>query len=268
MSDTEHRVLLQWCLSRQIFSEQQFLTTANQIYHDLERPFDHQTLLQLVDEINSNISEISLALRSHINQHKANHRWWALVNTNADPISLVATPYTAGELGVLRRLIESIVVASRGNFKLAWHDSIRCVVSAEESSLSKTDAEELVNRFCEDGWLRKEQGEVGLSDRALIELQQYLTEEYKDEMRTCGLCKETATCGVVACEACQEEETVYLHPVCFERMRDGGRSQVHCPKCRKRVRDSPKKFGKGNIVMAEEDDDGMEMVSDSEPEEI
>ena len=123
-----------------------------------------------------------------------------------------------------------------------------CLVSSTEmlntqTALSKTDAEHLIDKLCEDKWLEKEKGKVSLGVRSLIELKEVLSSQLsvtqaelldKDtaEPPKCFACK-----GLVvrakSCKKCKEKkDCTYLHVYCEARLVSAENRNKICPKCK------------------------------------
>ncbi|KAI9500528.1 hypothetical protein GGI25_001647 [Coemansia spiralis] len=234
---TERKMLIQWCMSSQLFTDTSLRQTIERLY-----PADSMEDIQAeVDQINSMLSLFSLELRGCMNQTNG-ERQWAVVNTNADPISIGITPYSAAELNSLKVLIETIFAGADGNYAIDLHAALRTIANLGPSGFTRGNAQEFLSRLCQDGWLDKETfaGYVVLGGRALIELQPYLNGGYGDFVRICSLCKEMATCGVV-CNQCQ----VPVHPYCASQIEQSV-GALSCPKCHQRMTGSLR-FGPGEI---------------------
>ncbi|KAJ2491308.1 hypothetical protein IWW37_002390 [Coemansia sp. RSA 2050] len=233
-TEPEQQMLVQWCMSAQVFSEPEFRQTIRRI-HCIDEGKDMEEILPVVEQINGSMSAFSLELRSAMDQ-TSGVRMWALVNTNADPISIGATPYTASELIMLKTLVEGVFTEGSGNYSMSFHDALRL---ATKRGGTRAEVESLLRRFTGDGWLALDEGFVVLGARSIIELQSYFNTGFADYIRLCSLCKEMATSGVV-CMECQEA----VHPYCAGRVAEANGGQLSCPKCNRHIR-QPWKFGPG-----------------------
>ncbi|KAJ2716568.1 Non-structural maintenance of chromosomes element 1 [Coemansia spiralis] len=128
------------------------------------------------------------------------------------------------------------LITTDDGYAIDLHRAVREAAAKCPAGHSRRDAEDIIDRLDADGWLAVETQWVGIGQRACIELQPYLTDAYPDSIRTCCLCKEMATRGVV-CAACNEA----LHPHCAERLASDS-AALSCPACRQRM-DSPEQFG-------------------------
>ncbi|KAJ1852103.1 hypothetical protein GGH12_005605 [Coemansia sp. RSA 1822] len=234
LSAPERQMIVQWCMSAQFFSEQALQETISRIY-DNEAP----ALQDTVDAVNLRLTRYSLELRSGMSQ-TSGERMWALINTKADAIATGATPYSPTLLTILKHLIEQVYTDQHGNFAVDLHTAVREATSKGSTSYSRRDAQEAIDWFCSDGWLQVADGWVVLGQRSCIELQAYLTDGFAEYMRTCALCKEMATQGVM-CDACG----AFIHPYCAGRLSETSKAQMlSCPTCHQ-LMESPSSFGPG-----------------------
>ncbi|KAJ2078446.1 hypothetical protein H4R24_004469 [Coemansia sp. RSA 988] len=229
------QMLVQWCMSAQFFSDAELQKNLKRLLGD-----EHQEAApEIIDQLNSTLEQFSFALRSSMSQTNG-ERWWALISTNADGISMTASAYTAMELGILRKLIESVFTEPLGNYVIGLHQAVREAAEKGPSSFSRREAQDLVMLFCRDGWLAIDDGRwVTIGQRACIELQQYLEDAYPEFVRTCGLCKEMATTGLM-CGGCG----AFVHPYCVDRLKLNSTGMPACSECRQYLNDSDA-FGPG-----------------------
>ncbi|KAJ2335413.1 hypothetical protein GGI00_001374, partial [Coemansia sp. RSA 2681] len=184
----QQQMLVQWCMSSQVFSEASFREAVNRISQmdtdeviAVDAGDEGAVVVQLqpvVEQINASMSAFSLELRSCMDQ-TSGVRMWALVNTNADAIATGATPFSASELSALKTLVEGIFTEPQGNYSLVLHDALRLVsrrnTGATGATLTRAEGESLIRKFSSDGWLATDDsgGYVVLGARSLIELQTF-----------------------------------------------------------------------------------------------
>ncbi|KAJ2821536.1 hypothetical protein GGI24_004188 [Coemansia furcata] len=233
-SDTavEQQMLVQWCMAAQLFTESEFRDAVQRTQQSTDA---EEEIHPLIEQLNHTLGAFSLELRSCMDQ-TSGVRMWALANTNADAISMGATPYTASELVTLKTLVEGVFTEPAGNYALSLHDALR-LVTRRVGAPTRAEAETLLARFCGDGWLAMDQGFVALGARAVIELQSFFSVGFPDYIRLCSLCKEMATKGIV-CTECLEP----VHPYCADRVAGG--KVLACPACNRHIA-QPRKFGPG-----------------------
>lgn len=102
--------------------------------------------------------------------------------------------------------------------------------------LTKSQAEQLIDRFIKDGWLLQSRKEkLLLSMRMVVELEQYLRDSFGDVMADCNRCSKLVTKGrYCKTDGCM----VALHYHCAQalfRVQDGADRTAplnSCPNCR------------------------------------
>lgn len=131
-----------------------------------------------------------------------NNRVYALVNTTSDPLTQLATTYTADEIAFVKRILdamfdtyntrrsEAMVVTGMQAVQLAKVSSADRRESAAmqqpqggaAQSLTMQQAESVMKRLLDEGWLEKtRKGFYSLSPRALMELRGWLVATYNEE---------------------------------------------------------------------------------------
>ncbi|KAJ2778749.1 hypothetical protein GGI15_004086, partial [Coemansia interrupta] len=168
-SQEQRRMLVQWCMSAQLFTDVQFRKTVERICNSSDSSGNGNNgdddiqevtmdIHQHVESVNSSLSNYSFELRSAPDQNTGD-RMWAIVNTNADATVLGATPYSQPELAVLKALIEGIFTESSGNYALSLHSALKIAVNNSTPTIQRSHAEKLVEMFCKDGWLMRDEAE-------------------------------------------------------------------------------------------------------------
>lgn len=153
-------------------------------------------------------------------------RVYALVNTTSDPLTQLATTYTADEIAFVKRVldgifetyntsrceamvitgVQAIQLAKAGSGDANRRESNGAASQSQGAtaqSLSMTQAELVLKRLVEEGWFEtSEKGYYSLSPRGLIELRGWLVETYNDEeendyranrIKFCAACKDVIT---------------------------------------------------------------------------
>ncbi|KFM81222.1 Non-structural maintenance of chromosomes element 1-like protein, partial [Stegodyphus mimosarum] len=140
-------------------------------------------LKNFVDRINSAISPMNMAIKKGTDEISGED-YYVLINADDNQISRLSSEYKPKELELFKKIINSIVLSDEGKVK-----SIDALNLADEINVSKKDGEEIVNKFCEDGWLLKDDGCIIFATRAIVELQHFLRKEFKDDITLCTLCQ-------------------------------------------------------------------------------
>ncbi|KAJ5594614.1 uncharacterized protein N7459_000822 [Penicillium hispanicum] len=275
-----NRAFLQAFMSRSTMTFEEAQPILAAIFSAHERrsisPDDvtQEHLSSYISSANSAISPFDLEIRSSLRQlAKRNNnetpegppsRVYALVNTTSDPLTQLATTYTADEIAFVKRVLDYMFVTN--NTRLCEGMVIRSTqamhlahVSADASrrratstgtqqtqqtqggaaqNLSMKQAEEVMKRLVEEGWLEKSRKDFfSLTPRALMELRGWLVLTYNDtvdgrridRIKFCAACKDLITvgqrCGTRDCSG-------RLHDHCmqnFFRMQQTRK----CPVCKK-----------------------------------
>ncbi|CAI2175630.1 539_t:CDS:2 [Funneliformis geosporum] len=221
-----HRLFLQASIAERFFTEE----TAIRLYQQACEATNEQnteTITEFIATINTKLNTVDLELRKSHNEDDGT-AVWALVNTNGDEIAQIATEYTAVEITFFRRLIELIVTAEDEEFSVSSIIALK-EVSKLKVPLSKSNGETLLQRFTDDKWLiRSREGKYSLSQRSILELQQYLKEEFEDHLLECTLCYDIVTKGQ-RCRVAQCKTRFHYH--CVRRYFDSRNDKV-CPACK------------------------------------
>ncbi|OQD80305.1 hypothetical protein PENANT_c037G11738 [Penicillium antarcticum] len=223
-----------------------------------------------ISAANTAISPFDLEIRSSLPQIPQStnpddapslpDRVYALVNTTSDPLTQLATTYSADEIAFLKRLLDYMFITNNttrcegmavtqmqavqlhrvgdANRQQSQAADTQQTLAGATQSLRMTQAETMVKNLIEEGWLQKSlKGYLSLTPRALMELRGWLVSEYNDETRSdhrahrikfCAACKDIITvgqrCGDLECGG-------RLHDHCmrnFFRMQQG----ENCPVCK------------------------------------
>ena len=188
-------------------------------------------LASYIAAANTAISPFDLEIRSTLRQiqtdedsNQTPERVYALVNTTSDPLSQLATTYTADEIAFIKRLLDSMfetnntrraeamVVSGMQAMQLAKAssgDASRRESGTQQSqggaaqSLSMSQAEMIMQQLVEEGWFEKSRkGFYSLSPRGLMELRGWLVATYNDEIdegrrankiKFCAACRDIIT---------------------------------------------------------------------------
>jgi hypothetical protein len=229
--DDSNRAFLQAFLARSVLT----LETAKPILAALltyrggreVQPQDAtiEDLNMYIAEANRRLSPLDLEIRSTFHQ-QTRERVYALVNTTSDPLTQLATTYSPDEIVYLKKLLDAMFDGQNNKGKreamcLSGIDAIHvgraqssnrldttengsgATQSSNAGMLGARDAEAMLNKLLEEGWLEKSRhGFYSLSPRALMELKGWLVDTYNDEddagerrekIKFCHACKEIIT---------------------------------------------------------------------------
>ena len=186
-------------------------------------------LLSYISAANSAISPLDLEIRSQAHQ-LTRQRIYALVNTTSDPITQLATTYSADEIAFVKRVLdymfevnntrrtEAMCISSMATAHLAKAGTVESqrresgTGGGASQSLTLRDAENMMTRLSDEGWLEKSaKGFYSLSPRALMELKGWLCETYNDEEEEADQ-EDGPRIRIKMCKACGDIVTVVCSP--------------------------------------------------------
>ena len=175
-----------------------------------------------ISAANSAISPLDLEIRSTLHQ-QTKERYYSLVNTTSDALTQLATTYTAEEIAFVKRILDAMFDGHNNKGRreamclsgmeavqlakpIARRETQNGASQSASQGLSMRDAESMMARLVEEGWLEKSaKGFYSLSPRALMELKGWLVETYnepadedddeprKDKIKSCHACKDIIT---------------------------------------------------------------------------
>ena len=169
-----------------------------------------------ISAANAAISPLDLEIRSTLHQ-QTRERYYSLVNTTSDPLTQLATTYTAEEIAFVKRVLDAMFDGrnNKGRREAMCLNGMEAVQLAKPQNgatqstsqgLSMRDAESMMTRLVDEGWLDKSaKGFYSLSPRALMELKGWLVDTYnepadedddeprRDKIKFCHACKEIIT---------------------------------------------------------------------------
>ena len=181
-----------------------------------------------ISAANNAISAYDFEIRSTYHQ-TTRTRIYALVNSTSDPITQIATTYSADEIGYLKRVLDAMFetynTPRREVMAVTSMDAVRlnrpsatdrretqngsATQGSAGQGITGREAEKMLNTLVDEGWFeRSRKGYYTLSPRALMELRGWLMETYND----LGVEDEDDDCPRVVkiklCYACKEIVTV------------------------------------------------------------
>jgi len=176
---------------------------------------------------NTAISPLDLEIRSSLHQ-ATRTRVYALINTTSDPMTQLATTYTADEIAFVKRVLdamfetyntrrtEAMVILSMQATQLAKPDGNRretqnggATQGSTGQGLTMTQAESMMKRLVEEGWFeRSKKGFYSLSPRGLMELRGWLVLTYNEPADEDAEDSTTQLDKIKFCHACKDIITV------------------------------------------------------------
>ena len=226
--DDSNRAFVQAFLARNVLpfeSAKPLLAALLTVHEDKEVVPNDVTLedfASYVSKANGGLIPLDLEIQSTFHQ-TTRERIYALVNTTSDPLTQLATTYSADEIAFVKRLLDAMFDGAANTKRkeamcLSTMDAIQLgrggprretqngTSQAANSTMKMEDAEKMLGKLNNEGWLEKSQaGFHTLSPRALMELKGWLVETYndhvedgedgvrQDKIKSCHACKEIIT---------------------------------------------------------------------------
>lgn len=265
--DNSHRAFLQAFLAHSTltFEEAQPLLAAifnaDDTHESVVRPeqITEDEFKKYIEVASDAASLFDYEVRSTIHQ-TTKQRIYALVNTQSDPQTQLATIYSPEELAFIKRVLDGMfdkyntprmeVLAitemqaikfarppNRRQSHMDGGDETQTQTGAVDKGLKHSEVEAVLNSLLESGWFEKSRdGFYAVTPRTLLELRSWLTETYNDadaeanewqRIKFCEACKDIVTIGLRCVEpACN----LRLHDICQDAFWRASRS-TSCPKC-------------------------------------
>ncbi|MCJ1355308.1 MAG: hypothetical protein MMC33_005299 [Icmadophila ericetorum] len=234
--------------------------TAHEHRETLPEDITEAHFVQYINAANNAISPYDLEIRSMFHQ-TTRQRSYALVNSTSDPMTQLATTYSADEIGFLKRILDAMFETNNTlRREIMAINSMQamqlCKPPASErretqngtanhsagQGLKLVEAEKTLKSLVDEGWFEKSsKGYHSLSPRAIMELRGWLIETYNElgddededsvrnpKIKLCEACKEIVTvgqrCSKLTCP-CR------LHSICIENFFKVQKSKK-CPICK------------------------------------
>ncbi|SOV03329.1 uncharacterized protein UDID_06554 [Ustilago sp. UG-2017a] len=159
-------------------------------------PYSESAYRSMVDEASKQLSMVDLEIRSSREQ-VSGKRMLALVNTKNDNVIQNATRYSPLEISFIKKLVEEIFKARREAYSIPALEAVR-LGSKLRTHMTRDATEELLKNLVDHRWIDySADGIYTLSTRSLLELGNYLQNEFGDEyFHTCTHCKDLVTLGI------------------------------------------------------------------------
>ncbi|ROT39427.1 putative DNA repair protein Nse1 [Sodiomyces alkalinus F11] len=216
-----------------------------------------------IEAASNAISFFDYEIRSTVHQ-VTKKPLFVLVNTTSDPMTRLATTYTAEEISFVRRMLDAMFdsyntprmevmsLSEMDAIKLArpsprrnngedvdgeGPDGTQARTQSTDRGLKHSEVEKMLAKLVGEGWLEKSAiGRYSLSPRALVELRTWLVDSFNDpeaapgewqRIKFCEACRSIVTHG----QRCAERDcTVRLHDICEEAFWRTQRAKK-CPRC-------------------------------------
>merc|ERR1711879_969215 len=202
----DHRLLLQYFMSHKVVAEE-----------TIHQHFPKTRFEELVHGVNKNLQNLHLEIK-HIIGEDDGAAYWTIVNLKNDELSQVATDYNKIEIDLFKIILDRL--ATKG--QILYAEAIEA-----SPQLSREKAENIIIKFVDGHWLKRDGGELLLGIRAVGELRPYLEEVFGETVVECVLCNEIVFKG----EKCTNENCeVTAHSHCAQRW-FADKPNPKCPAC-------------------------------------
>ncbi|XP_064605105.1 non-structural maintenance of chromosomes element 1 homolog [Liolophura sinensis] len=223
--ENSHRMFLQAFMSRGILDAKDVIKLFQLVCDRCNEPVPESAderkrrLAELVITINTAIKQFSLEIRKGVSEDNGAN-YYCLINIQESPITRMASDYTPNELEFFKKIVGSIVASETGT--IGSTDALN-LTNQLGKKMSKEAAQDMLRRMIRDNWMTLVDGQYGMATRALLELEQYIREQYPNLATLCNLCKKLC----LQCQTCEQCNTK-LHRACAARFFNQ-KKDVRCP---------------------------------------
>ncbi|KAJ2938988.1 hypothetical protein O0L34_g18966 [Tuta absoluta] len=202
-----HRFLLRSVASRGVMTVAETeLVLANYAGPDNEN--EQISVQNLVQDINEKIRPFQQTIKI-TNDEFTDEEVVIFLSLGYDDATKAQNVFSATELEYFRLLIERIMTTDARQLSGIYAINI---VGQMKSSFTKTDAQKLLNTWCQMRYLDKDGDNYALGVRAIHEFEGYLRQNMPDTIEECCLCKQIVFRGF-NCPACAKA----VHTRCLNK---------------------------------------------------
>ncbi|KAK5582697.1 hypothetical protein RB653_004282 [Dictyostelium firmibasis] len=217
--DRQHRLLLDQFTKRRVITT----STLNKLISTINRITEvNISLDNYINSLNSRIIEVGLQIKS-LNTDGTND--YILTNLIPDECARFATLYNGDELKFFKLILKLFVETRVG---LKKNDIL--TLGREDLKMKLADADNMLRKFMEDGWLRLSVSKsfTTLSNRGLLDMEPLL-----EGIPSCTLCH--SICVLLEDESvqCPNEDCAVMHSHCAEGWFKANKNK--CPTCSTRM---------------------------------
>lgn len=222
-----HRSFLQILMNRRMISKTNALSLFRNIYDSetargsLRENEYCKKMEDAVSLINKVIKRFCQEIRSAEDENTC-EMFYLFIFTEEKAIMRKLNKYTADELEYFKNILHEIVTSNDRYVSSTVCLNLNTVLSKH---MTKSDMENLLDKFCNDLWLVQQDGKISLSLLSIVELEPIFTENYDEYIDKCQLCKRIVIQGH-RCENCVS----LLHLSCVRRYTKGQKTPT-CPNC-------------------------------------
>ncbi|CEP07043.1 hypothetical protein [Parasitella parasitica] len=224
-------------LSKRIVTEREAVQLFENVCYTTSNPSTVE-FPAFMSAVNKELDALDYALRLSRSEQDG-EMYLAIVNTNQDSLTELATNFTAVDMGYIRELYDIIINADNENFGISALTALH-LGGKMIPKLSAKDAQTILDKLVEDQWVGLKAGNYYLTTRSIAELQDYFKQQYGDTILECMFCLDMVTMG----EHCANAQCcVRLHKHCADGQFNNS-VDLKCPTCSTRW-DRNNTFGLG-----------------------
>ncbi|XP_069726728.1 non-structural maintenance of chromosomes element 1 homolog [Phaenicophaeus curvirostris] len=217
-----HRRFLQVLMSHGIMEGSEARTLHRRCCEIHKVYYAHDKLEDFISTINSHLQPLYMQIRKGMSESDGRVHY-ALVNLVETEITKMASDYAENELELFRKTMDLIILSENGFASST--DILNLADQLKTKKMKKKEAEQVLKVFVEDKWLSERNGEYTLHTRCIIEMEQYILNNYPDVARKCNICHSLALQSQV-CESCG----IVIHLPCVGKY-FRAQTEPRCPQC-------------------------------------
>lgn len=240
LSDAQ-QYFLQIMLNKGVIDQNSFKNIFCGVLNKFEIPFNETQLkhfyVSFLREINDAIKNFSMEIRSGVCEITGMSFYCLIRQSDSSGIGKMSSLYSPVELKLFKKILALIIESDEGyvDFNYILNQIVEDNETLSQTNKLPTNKEIRlsIEKFIQDNWLIEvfnKPNMITLHGRAMIELSQYMTEVFDNEvLNKCSLCKSLLLNGV-SCNSC----SIKLHRHCSRKFFE---KQKTCPNCKKEFTD-------------------------------
>ncbi|XP_064622689.1 non-structural maintenance of chromosomes element 1 homolog [Lineus longissimus] len=217
-----HQYFLQTFLSQGILDARRVKDLYTAVCNMFHEEYNLKNLAEFVNVINTNIKHFHLEIRKGISEDNGTN-YYGLVNDVENSITKCSTNYTSSEFEMIQYLIKGVLEDSKGT--LSSMDALNLTDNLKNKKMTKREVEDFLKKLERENWITLEMGRISLGTRLIMEMEQFMKEQFPDIVVLCNMCKRICVKGQ-NCDRCE----VRLHCHCSSRLFKG-KENPKCPVC-------------------------------------
>lgn len=185
--------------------------------------YSEGNLVLFVKTVNDSIRTFHLEIKKAVDE-VTRAQYYVLVNKAETAVTRCSSDFTANQLELFKKLIETIVASDDGF--LSSTDALNLTDQLDGIKMKKTDAAKTLESFLDKKWINEFDGNYYLSPRSTAELEVYILQQYDTAVK-CHLCQRLCLHGQ-NCPECDVRLHVYCASRCFRAATDAVCPNASC----------------------------------------